>query len=251
MKRFVCVYSSRDACISSRNDGTRLIIMRLAGTYCNSGIGRAPAQHLLREKDTMFRFQTSTTAYYPVRLGLRWFFARASLMPFTAKQAIFSQMRRSQISSFKKEGYFRIASPKEISIDDRSYTILVSRGGGPGGQGCNSSSNKVELRVRISELSSQFDERLIENLRNNERGKSLTADETLLIITSHEHRSMHQNKEMCLQRLREFIHKASWVPPVEAGPIKRPATIVEAHKAERRKKSAIKKMRQMARRGLW
>ncbi|RNF15730.1 ribosome-associated protein [Trypanosoma conorhini] len=161
------------------------------------------------------------------------------------------QCCRSHISSFKEEGYYRLAQLRDIQIDESCYTLRMVRGGGPGGQGANSSSNKVELRASIAALSEHFDEELIRRLKENEQGKALTADEAILIISSHEHRSAHQNKEACLRRLREMIQKASWVPPLEAGPIKRPTTIVTAHKTERRRKGSLRKMQQTARKGLW
>ncbi|AAZ11812.1 RF-1 domain containing protein, putative [Trypanosoma equiperdum] len=161
------------------------------------------------------------------------------------------QLRHSRISSFKQEGYYRFARAKDIHVDESCFTLLTARGGGPGGQGSNSSSNKVEMRVNMASLSEYFDEELIGNIKANECGKALTSDETQLIISSHEHRSMYQNKEECIRRLQQMIHVASWVPPVEANPIKKPSHIVSERKNERRKKSAVKKMRQTARKGLW
>ncbi|RNF12764.1 ribosome-associated protein [Trypanosoma rangeli] len=161
------------------------------------------------------------------------------------------QCCRSHISSFKEEGYYRLAQLRDIQIDENCYTLRMARGGGPGGQGANSSSNKVELRASVVALSEHFDEELIHRLKDNEHGKALTADGAILVISSHEHRSAHQNKEACLRRLREMIQKASWVPPVEAGSIKRPTTIITAHKVERRKKGSLRKMQQTARKGLW
>ncbi|EKF37924.1 hypothetical protein MOQ_001875 [Trypanosoma cruzi marinkellei] len=157
----------------------------------------------------------------------------------------------SHISSFKQEGYYRFAQLRDIQIDANCYSFLMVRGGGPGGQGSNSSSNKVELRASIIALGEHFDEELIQRLKENERGKALTADEALIVISSHEHRSAHQNKEVCLRRLREMIQKASWVPPLEKKPIERPTTIITAQKAERRKKGSIRKMQRTARKGLW
>ncbi|ORC90966.1 ribosome-associated protein [Trypanosoma theileri] len=192
--------------------------------------------------------------------AMRWWFSRPSLNGAITRlgvwtpnlsNALSSQCARSQISSFKEEGYYRLAKLKDIHIDEDCYSLLTMRGSGPGGQGTNSSSSKVELRVSISALSEHFDEDLIHKLKDNERGKSLTADESLVIVSSHEHRSVHQNKEACLRRLREIIQKASWVPPVEAAPIKRPTSIVTARKVERRKKGSMQKMQRAARKGMW
>ncbi|KEG12423.1 ribosome-associated protein [Trypanosoma grayi] len=199
------------------------------------------------------------TVYLDTRVNatMRCWFSRAlSIAAVDARgrmvpAALLLQCRRSHISSFKEEGYYRLAQLRDIHVDESCYTVLAVRGGGPGGQGANSSSNKVELRASVTSLSDHFDEELVQKLKDNERGKALTSDETLLIITTHEHRSAHQNKEACLRRLREMIQKASWVPPVECGPIKRPAAIVSAHKTDRWRKGSMKKMQRTARRGLW
>ncbi|KAH9580128.1 Peptide chain release factor class I/class II [Trypanosoma melophagium] len=192
--------------------------------------------------------------------AIRWCFSRPSLngaIPLLSvwtpnvSVALSTQCARSQISSFKVKGYYRLAQLKDIHIDDDCYSVQTMRGSGPGGQGTNSSSSKVELRASIPALNERFDEDLMHKLKENERGKSLTSDESLLIVSSHEHRSVHQNKEACLRRLREIIQKASWVPPVEADPIKRSTSIVTARKVERRKKGSMQKMQRAARKGLW
>nr|CCC90965.1 unnamed protein product [Trypanosoma congolense IL3000] len=178
---------------------------------------------------------------------LRRLFAQKSLIVL----GLGVSCRHSRISSFKGDGYYRIERPRDVSIDETWFTMSTARGGGPGGQGSNSSSNKVELRVSMSSLSEHFDEELIGRIKQNEHGKSLTSDMTQLILSSHEHRSLHQNKEECLSRLQAIIHKASWVPPVENPPTKMPSSVVSARKMERRKKSVVKKMRQAARKGQW
>ncbi|PWV13729.1 hypothetical protein C3747_41g241 [Trypanosoma cruzi] len=183
----------------------------------------------------------------------RWFCGQ---MPSLAVGAVGCAALRlqcccSHISSFKQEGYYRFAQLRDIQIDANCYSFLMVRGGGPGGQGANSSSNKVELRASIVALSEHFDGELIQRLKENERGKALTADEALIVISSHEQRSAHQNKEVCLRRLREMIQRASWVPPLEKKPIERPTTIITAQKAERRKKGSMRKMQRTARKGLW
>ncbi|KPI90418.1 hypothetical protein ABL78_0494 [Leptomonas seymouri] len=159
--------------------------------------------------------------------------------------------RASHVSSFKKEGYFRLESPKLISIDPCVYEIHTMRGSGPGGQGTNSSSNKVELRADMEMLSNYFDEELLASLRRNEAGASLTSDGTTIVVSCHEHRSGLQNKAGCVRKLQELLHKASWVPPVEADPIERPARLVTEHKAKRRKKSNASRMTRSARSGSW
>ncbi|AIO00344.1 peptide chain release factor, putative [Leishmania panamensis] len=159
--------------------------------------------------------------------------------------------RASHISSFKESGYYRLENPKRISIDPCVYEIRTMRGSGPGGQGVDSSSNKVELRADMELLSEFFDEELLAALRRNEAGGALTADGTTILVSCHEHRSALQNKEGCLRKLQALLHKASWVPPVEADPVERPSFVVTEHKGRRRKKSNMGRMTRSARCGLW
>ncbi|KAG5498618.1 hypothetical protein JKF63_02904 [Porcisia hertigi] len=160
-------------------------------------------------------------------------------------------MRASHNSSSKETGYYRLGNPKNIIIDPSVYEIRTMRGSGPGGQGTNSSSNKVELRVDVDLLSEFFDDELLSTLRRNEAGGALTADGTTIVVSCHEHRSALQNKEGCLRKLQALLHRASWVPPVEADPVERPSSIVTEHKVRRRKKSNTARMTRSARSGSW
>lgn len=172
-------------------------------------------------------------------------------LSFSPASSLFAARRTSHISSFKQAGFYRLASPKQIVIDPCVYEMRTMRGSGPGGQGTNSSSNKVELRVDLEMLSDFFDEELLAALRRNEAGASLTADGTTIVLSCHEHRSGLQNKEGCIRKLQELLHRASWVPPVEADPIERPTHIVTEQKARRRKKSNTNRMTRSARSGAW
>ncbi|KAG5472332.1 hypothetical protein LSCM1_03731 [Leishmania martiniquensis] len=160
-------------------------------------------------------------------------------------------VRASHINSFKETGYYRLENLKHINIDPSVYEVRTMRGSGPGGQGTNSSSNKVELRVDMELLSEFFDDELLTALRRNEAGGSLTTDGTTIVVSCHEHRSALQNKEGCLRKLQALLHKASWVPPVEAGPAERPSFMVTEQKARRRKKSSMSRMTRAARSGSW
>ncbi|KAG5472710.1 hypothetical protein LSCM4_02032 [Leishmania orientalis] len=159
--------------------------------------------------------------------------------------------RASHISFLKEAGYYRLENPKHIIIDPSVYEIRTMRGSGPGGQGTNSSSNKVELRVDMELLSEFFDDELLSALRRSEAGGALTADGTTIVVSCHEHRSALQNKEACLRKLQMLLHKASWVPPVEAGPVERPSFMVTEHKVRRRRKSTMSRMTRSARNGSW
>lgn len=179
--------------------------------------------------------------------------------------------RSSQVTSNKVEGYYRLPDAKRIVIDEACYEIRTMRGSGPGGQGTNSSSNKVEMRVDLEllalSLEALFNEvktdhdadgsttcaDIIRQLKRNEKLEERHSERSanVLIVSSHEHRSAWQNKEACLDKVREKIRKASWVPPVPADPIETPSHTITQKKNERRKKSNINRMRRTARQGLW
>lgn len=188
------------------------------------------------------------------RFSLSWALSACAFSPassFSASFAVWEARRTSHVSSFKKEGYYRLDNPKHIVIDPCTYEIRTMRGSGPGGQGTNSSSNKVELRADLEMLSEFFDEELLTALRRNESGASLTSDGATIVVSCHEHRSALQNKEACIRKLQELLHKASWVPPVEADPVERPTRIITEQKMRRRKKSNANRMTRAARSGTW
>jgi protein subunit release factor B len=164
--------------------------------------------------------------------------------------AIVVACRFSQVSNFKVPGYNRL-NFRDVIIPESAYEVRMSRGSGPGGQGVNSSSNKVELRVRVVELLDLLDEETYSTLVRQQCGKALTSDGELLIVSSHDHRSALKNKEACVDMIKEMVVKASWVPPVEADPIETAQTTITHHKIERRKKGMALKMRSSARQGKW
>ncbi|CUG06603.1 Hypothetical protein, putative [Bodo saltans] len=158
--------------------------------------------------------------------------------------------RYSQVTNFKVPGYNRL-SFRDVIIPDTSYEIRTSRGSGPGGQGANCSSNKVELRVRVVDLLELLDDDTYSNLIRQQSGKALTSDGELLIVSSHDNRSALKNKEICIDMVKEMIVKASWVPPVEADPVETSQATITRHKVERRKKGMALKMRSSVRQGKW
>lgn len=162
-------------------------------------------------------------------------------------------LRHSQVTSCKAAGYFRLPDARKIEVDSACYEIRTARGSGPGGQGVNSSSNKIELRLDLELLGLSFDECIIENIRRNERLDEKNSDKNshAVMLSSHEHRSALQNREECLARVREMIRQASWVPPVEADPIKTPGRTITQKKNDRWKKSNMNRARRSARQGSW
>jgi ribosome-associated protein len=159
--------------------------------------------------------------------------------------------RFSQVSNHKVEGYYRLQR-RDIVIPEASFEIRTSRGSGPGGQGANCSSNKVELRLRMDALLTLLDDATYVNLvRQQQNGGALTGDGELLIVSAYEHRSALKNKDVCIDMIKDMIVHASWVPPVEADPVEMSEHTINRHKVERRKKGNALKMRKTARQGMW
>jgi ribosome-associated protein len=86
------------------------------------------------------------------------------------------------------------------------FTYTTSRG--PGGQNVNRRATRAELRVAVDDLGlSQRARTRLEKLA----GSRLT-DAGELLIGSDEKRSQRQNREICLQRLRDLIVRARALP---------------------------------------
>ena len=84
-----------------------------------------------------------------------------------------------------------------------------ARGSGPGGQNVNKVSTRAELRIAVRDLVG-MDHAAADRLRQF-AGKRLTRDDEI-VLHAGEHRSQRDNREACLQRLRELIAKALIVP---------------------------------------
>eukprot|EP00758_Cryptobia_borreli_P007938 Tbor_TRINITY_DN5343_c3_g6::TRINITY_DN5343_c3_g6_i1::g.4519::m.4519 len=181
------------------------------------------------------------------------------------------------------EPYFVFPTEKDVpNITDAIYEELRSRGSGPGGQGSNSSSNKVEIHVDTELLEIILDgatapngasssssllssaSAIIERLkRHKEIRNRLADDDNKIIISSHSHRSAAANKEECLRVLRRCVQEASLVVPLsrtrlsgEAGPEgrqKRRATYsyIEECKKRRWKKGNMLRAQRTVKSGKW
>jgi ribosome-associated protein len=92
---------------------------------------------------------------------------------------------------------------------ESEVTFEAIRAQGKGGQNVNKVSNAVHLRydIRASTLPPAIKERL---LRASDR--RITAD-GVVVIKAQTARSLEQNREAALERLRALIAQASFVPP--------------------------------------
>jgi ribosome-associated protein len=128
-----------------------------------------------------------------------------------------------------------------ISIDEQELEERFVRASGPGGQNVNKLSTAVQLR---------FDVRRSPNLPEGVRsrlerlaGKRLTR-EGVLVIAAQRHRTQERNRQDALDRLIDMIRRAA-VPPVARRPTRPTAGSRERRIESKKRRSAIKGMRQV------
>jgi peptidyl-tRNA hydrolase ICT1 len=123
------------------------------------------------------------------------------------------------------------AMPKDFQIPLHAIEFNAVRASGPGGQNVNKVNSKAEIRFRPSQadwIPVDVRERLIEQQSNkiNKNGE--------LVITSQEQRSQFQNRDICLEKLKEYIEEA-YLEPKER---KVWETLAESTKDHRRKEKS-------------
>jgi ribosome-associated protein len=124
-------------------------------------------------------------------------------------------------------------------IPRAELTYRATRSGGPGGQHVNTTSSRVELAWDVGASPSLTDEQ-----RALVQGKLANRinSEGVLLLTSSESRSQHQNRETVTARLVELVAQALVVPRKRKKT--RPSRAAkEARLDEKKKRSAVKKMR--------
>ncbi|HEX2211831.1 MAG TPA: alternative ribosome rescue aminoacyl-tRNA hydrolase ArfB [Longimicrobium sp.] len=124
-------------------------------------------------------------------------------------------------------------------IPRAELTYRATRSGGPGGQHVNTSSSRVELAWDVGASPSLTDEqraRIQEKLANRING------EGVLLMSSSEQRSQHQNRELVTARFAELVAQALVVPKKRIKT--KPSRAAKAARLdEKKKRSAVKKMR--------
>lgn len=99
---------------------------------------------------------------------------------------------------------------KRGEIPESEVRYTTSRGGGPGGQGVNTTDSRVELRWTIGHsrsLSPEQKEQLRAHAKTNARKTILEESDEIKFVCISE-RSQFQNKQDCLNRLNAFLREA-------------------------------------------
>jgi ribosome-associated protein len=96
--------------------------------------------------------------------------------------------------------------PPHPLIPARIIYTRFARASGKGGQHVNKTSTKVDVRLPLSELSSVWDERLVDKLASQIEPRFLVDDEVRVVCEDSRHQS--ENLETALVRLEFLIGEA-------------------------------------------
>jgi ribosome-associated protein len=96
-----------------------------------------------------------------------------------------------------------------LRIPDDELVFTYARSGGPGGQNVNKVSSKAILRWHLA-ANSTIPAEIKERLRTLQRNRITVDDE--LVIQAQNHRDQERNRLECMDRLREMLLQASFVP---------------------------------------
>lgn len=127
----------------------------------------------------------------------------------------------------------------DVRIPASELEFRVSRSGGPGGQGVNTTDSQVELRFDL-EASEQLTPRQKELARKRLSGR--ITREGVLVIRSSEHRSQHRNRKAAVARLRALLGEA--ITPPKPRKATRPSRSARRRRLEnKRRRAEIKRLR--------
>ena len=124
-------------------------------------------------------------------------------------------------------------------IDRDALRFDFSRASGPGGQAVNKISSRAQLHVAVSDIRG-LDEHAEARLRRA-AGRRLTQDDEL-VFQAQTHRSQHDNKQECIDRLRQLV-AAALVRPKMRKKSKPTRGMIERRLESKRRQSHKKNLR--------
>ena len=98
---------------------------------------------------------------------------------------------------------------EQIQIPDEELQFAYARSGGPGGQNVNKVSSKAVLRWSLAANTSVPD-MVKARLRGQQRRRVTVDDE--IVIQAQEYRDQEKNRQACLEKLREVLVQAAFIP---------------------------------------
>ena len=134
-------------------------------------------------------------------------------------------------------GALRLGGGAMVRSDAIAFKFV--RSSGPGGQNVNKVSTAAELRVAITAIEG-LDERAIERLRDLAGRRINAAGE--LVLRAETSRSQRENREICLEKLKQLVSAAAKRPKVRR-PTKPTRGSKQRRLEEKTQRGEIKKRR--------
>lgn len=134
-------------------------------------------------------------------------------------------------------GMLRLGGGAKVRESDLRFKFV--RSGGPGGQNVNKVSTAAELRVAMADLEG-LDEAAMARLRAAAGRRLNAAGE--LVLRAETSRSQHENREICLAKLRQMVSSAARRPKIRR-PTKPTRGSKERRLEQKAQRGEIKKRR--------
>lgn len=126
-----------------------------------------------------------------------------------------------------------------VRVPASELEFRASRSSGPGGQGVNTTSSKIELRWNVQDSAALTD---AQRQRVLDRLAPRLTDDGVLILTGSEHRSQLRNREAVLARFRAIVGEAL-DPPTPRRPTRPTRASKEQRLEGKRRRSETKRLR--------
>ncbi len=128
---------------------------------------------------------------------------------------------------------------RRVTVPEHELEFRASRSSGPGGQGVNTTSSKIELRwdVEATSALAGWQKALV-----RERLSNRMTDDGVLIIQASEERSQHRNRAAAISRFRSLVGEA--IEPPKRRRATRPSRAAKARRLDaKRHRGRIKGLR--------